>query len=410
MLTKYLTGLFCYVCFFTFIGPIYADEAFKFKGNRKRDQISFIKAGGLIVLKTFLNDKGPYNFILDSGVGLIIITDPALKDDLGLSFTKEIKIAGLGELPDFSAFLSPNIKINIANTEAKSLGAVILKDNLEHLSQYAGIPIHGLIGFDFFDSFTVKTFYEAGYVICESKHKQQTHKKGFKIPISIERKKPYCKIGVTLKNKHLVLKALVDSGVGHALALESLDNKDFPLPDNAIRVSLGIGLNGEINGFLGRISSFELGGMIIPHLLSSFPSYEDVAEKTKSVVRNGSIGNRLLKNFNVTYHYYKSYIHLQPLRKKFPLLEHDMSGLEIIATGKAFDQYVINKIDLHDQSKYANLKIGDELISIDQNLTSNMSLEDINNLLTAEDGQEILIKVKRNNSTISTIITLKKVI
>src|SRR5690606_11194788 len=105
--------------------------------------------------------------------------------------------------------------------------------------------------------------------------------------------------------------------------------------------SLGIGLNGEINGFIGRTASFEMKGLVINNLLTSFPLYEDVAEKIRSVPRNASIGNRLLKNFNVTFNYHKNYIHLQPIRKKFPFLEHDMSGLEIIAVGENYNRYLI---------------------------------------------------------------------
>ena len=411
MFNKYLTGLLSFVCFFTFIGPINADDSFKFKGNRKRDQITFVNAGNLIVLKTFINDKGPFNFVMDSGVGITIITDPALKDSLQLSYVKEVKIAGLGELPDFSAYLTPNIKINISNTEAESIGAVILKDTLLHLSQHAGLPIHGLIGYDFFNSFLIKIYHESGYLVCEYKQKLRYFKKGYKIPVSIEKNKPYCKINIRLKkDQHYQLKALIDSGAGHALALESLNEQDFPLPDSILYTSLGIGLNGEINGFIGRIADFEMGSLLVKDLLTSFPSYRDVAEKVRSVPRNASIGNRLLKNFNVTFNYYRNYIHLQPLRKKIPPFEHDMSGLEVIATGDNYDRYIINKVNLHVPSTLADVQEGDELIALDLIPVSKMSLDDVNDVLASRDGRNIYIKVLRNKTFISSIITLKKMI
>ncbi len=411
MFNKILTGLLSFVCFFTYIGPICADDGFEFKGNRKREQISFVKAGGLIILKTYINNKGPFNFVLDSGVGLTIITDPSLKDSLQLEYIKEIKISGLGELPDFTAYVTPNIKVNISNTEAKSLGAVILKDDLLHLSQHAGIHIHGLVGYDFFNSFIIKTFYEAGYLICESKLKTQYLRRGYKIPLTIERNKPYCRINIRLKrNENHQLKAIIDSGAGHALSLEGLNKKGFPLPDNILYTSLGMGLNGEIKGYLGRVATFEMAGLVINNLLTSFPFYEDVAEKTLTVPRNASIGNRLLKNFNVTYNYHKQYIHLQPLRKKIPVFEHDMSGLEIIATGDRYNRYIINKANLHDQTTDADLQEGDELISLNLIPVTRMSLDDIQELFTSQDGRNIHIKVLRNNNYISSIITLKRLI
>jgi len=410
MFNKYFTGLLSFVCFFTFIGPNYAADAFEFKGNRKKAKIGFVKAGNLIVLKTYINNKGPFNFVLDSGVGITIITDPALKDSLQLSYVKEVKISGLGELPDFSAYLTPNIKVSISNTEAKSLGAVILKDDLIHLSQHAGLHIHGLIGYEFFNSFIVKIYYETGYLVCEHKTKLRSFKKGFKIPVSIEKNKPYCKINIQLKKQNYQLKALIDSGAGHALALESLNEQDFPLPDNILYTSLGMGLNGEINGFIGRIAIFEMGKLVMNDLLTSFPSYQDVAEKIQSVPRNASIGNRLLNNFNVTYNYNKNYIHLRPIRKKMPLFEHDMSGLEIIATGENYTRYLINKVQLHDVSKQPDILKGDELISLNFIPVSKMSLDDIHDVLKSKDGRNIHIRVLRDKALISSIITLKKMI
>ena len=39
----------------------------------------------LFVIPVFINDDGPYNFVLDTGSGLTLITDSALRDQITAS-------------------------------------------------------------------------------------------------------------------------------------------------------------------------------------------------------------------------------------------------------------------------------------------------------------------------------------
>lgn len=124
-------------------------DAFSLPVGKKAVRLPIIRSGSLIILKTYLNEKGPFNFVLDSGVDLMLITDPSLKDSLNLDYIRRIEIGGLGEQKELVAFVTPGIHVKIGKIEAKRLGAVILQDQQTNLSAYAGIPIHGLIGFDF---------------------------------------------------------------------------------------------------------------------------------------------------------------------------------------------------------------------------------------------------------------------
>jgi len=110
----------------------------------------------LVVIKLKINDKGPFNFVLDTGVGLMIITDPKLVDSIAIQNKRTIKIPGLGEGDDYEAYITPPLNIQIPGLTSYDVAAAILKTDHFNLSNFAGIPIHGLLGYEFFNNLAVK--------------------------------------------------------------------------------------------------------------------------------------------------------------------------------------------------------------------------------------------------------------
>src|SRR3546814_11117379 len=59
--------------------------------NRRKLKIPFRLERNLIVVPVYINGHGPFNFILDTGVSILIITNPSLKDSIGLKGDRTIK-------------------------------------------------------------------------------------------------------------------------------------------------------------------------------------------------------------------------------------------------------------------------------------------------------------------------------
>src|ERR1700753_621248 len=81
-------------------------QRFEIDDNHKRATIPFKIIRDLIIVKLMINDKGPYNFVLDTGVGLMIITEPKLIDSLNVKNKRLIKITGLGNGEDLDAYVT----------------------------------------------------------------------------------------------------------------------------------------------------------------------------------------------------------------------------------------------------------------------------------------------------------------
>ncbi|MBD3749015.1 MAG: aspartyl protease family protein [Sphingobacteriales bacterium] len=399
----------CLICNCTLVGATFSQNTYEFKGNRKRESIVFTKARGLVVLSTYINDKGPYNFILDSGVGLMIITDPDLKDSLNLKYLRTIQIKGLGEGNTIEAFTTPYLKVQIGSAIAKSTSAAILAKDFFNLSSYAGIPIHGLIGYEFFQSFMVRIYYDAGYITIFKNQKSRLIRKGYRIPITIEQNKPYLEVFANQgAQKKIPLKMLIDTGAGHPIAIESEGDHPFPLPDKFIQANLGVGLGGNISGFIGRIDDFRIGRFDFKNPIASFPYDEEMAAKVKGIDRNGSIGNQLLKRFEVVFDYERSCIYIRPNSNFKEPFEHDMSGMELFCTGDNYSRYFVNRVEPNSPADEFGIQKGDEILSINFKLAHKMTMDEITEMLKSKDGRNLYIEIARGDNLIRGVLTLKR--
>ena len=400
--------VFLILYFIATIKPVFSQNTFVFKGNKTRALFSFTKARDLIIVTTFINHKGPFNFILDTGVGLILITDSTLKDSLNLPFIRKISVKGLGEGKDIEAYLTTNLNIEIGAAIAENASAAILENDMFNLSNYAGIPIHGLIGFDFFNSFIVKINYQSNFINISNKETPKLIKQGYKIPITIEQNKPYIITTADVKTKKKVpLKMVIDTGAGYPISLESSNGSAFLLPDKFVSANLGIGLGGKINGYIGRIENFRIGDFEIKNPICTFPLYNDVGAKV-TTKRNGSIGNELLKKFEVTFNYQKKYVFLKANSNFKEPSEHDMSGLELYATGDDFRRYFINRIEKKSPAEEMGLEVGDELLKINFKPTKEMSFSEISEIFKSKNGRDLILEIKHEEKINIGVITLKR--
>lgn len=394
--------------FLAFIMPVWAQDRFVFDGDRKQEALVFKKSRGLIILPLYINGKGPFNFILDTGVGHLLITDADLKDSLQLEYLRKMKIEGLGEQETLTAYSTSFLELRVGSATFKDASAAILTSDIFNLSGYLGMPIHGLIGYDFFKSFIVKINYEANILKIFSTGKARLYKKGTKFPLLVVDKKPFIDASVeTDGGKKLWVRLLIDSGSGHPISLESYNNQPFDLPKRFVDANLGIGLSGNIRGFYGRINALNIGKFTLNNVLCSFPLFDDVGAKAEPDTRNGSIGNPLLSKFIVVFDYQKNRVFLKPLANFKKPFDYDKSGMEIVADGKNFDRYIVSRVEPQSAASDFGILAGDEILTINFKKASTMSIGEIIKILSAEAGRTLFIEIVHGDEIIMGILKLK---
>jgi hypothetical protein len=399
-------GLICLLCFCH--TPARA-QYFDIDNGYKSVRIPFKLIRNLVVIKLKINGRGPFNFILDTGVGLMVITEPKLVDSINLTNKRTIKMAGLGEGDAYEAYVTPPLKIEIPNLTSYDVAAAILKTDHFNLSNFVGIPIHGLLGYEFFSNLAVKLSFVDSTITVYKPKEVRRFRTGEKLPITVEYHKPYIQAKVILPNgKEQMSKLVIDLGAGHPVSLENMIKKNG-LPQKFIIANLGVGLAGPISGFLSRIDEIDLGKYRLKKVITSFPNdYDEATMKSLSVPRDGNLGVGILKRFTVVFDYPDNAIYLKPNANFGNPFEHDMSGIEYYAAGEGFKHLVISRVEPGSAADEVGLEKDDEITSINFKPVGDMTLEEIDNLLKSKNDRNLLIEVYHDHRFDRVILTLKR--
>lgn len=389
----------------------YAQAFFHFSRNQNRQTISFKFYRNLIVIPVMINGKGPFNFVLDTGVGVSTITDPSLKDQLKLKQGKKLVISGLGDREAVKAYLSSGISMQINGVESLPLTMVVFEEDPFFLSTYLGIKVQGILGFEFFSSFTVKINYTEKVLTLFSPGYYKHGKKYESIPIELRSNKPFIKATCTFNNNSPVdVDLLLDTGAGFPLSLESYSDARLHVPDPHLETQLGLGLNGIIHGSLARTDVLLIGSYSFNRVVTSFPDYEDWETKTEPVKRNGSIGNFLLKRFNVVFDYGNSKIYLKPTTRMKEPFEYDRAGIEVVGGGEDYSRFIVYNVKHNSPAELAGILPDDELIEVNFQPVKNMDLGNIDKMLSDPNSKNVMLKLRRGEDIIYVLLHMRDLI
>jgi hypothetical protein len=291
---------------------------------------------------------------------------------------------------------------------------VVLDEDVLKLSEYVGIPIDGIFGYEIFNNFVVSIDFINRELLLINHGKYHYRKRhGDKYPITIEDTKAYADVVALVEDGHeLPIRVVIDTGAGHALLIDKSADNQVQLPEKVIRAQLGRGLNGVINGSLGRIDKVRFGKYELQNVLASFPDSLSFGMKLDNrSERQGNIGCELLRRFHVTFNYRDRYIVLKPIKKRLKeTFEHDMSGLELRAHGTDLKKFVIDRIIEGSPAWAVGLREGDEVMYINNQAAQEITISDIYKMLQKGEGKEISLFIRRNGHVHFARFLLKRMI
>jgi len=386
------------VCLVVFANETVA-QRFEFTARRKKEIVAFKMVKNLMIIELTVNGKGPFNFVLDTGVGLFLISDPALIDSVSIKNLRSISITGFGDGEPLSAYVTPSIEVGFGSTLAKGVSAAILKKDVFELSNYVGMPVHGLIGYEFFSSFIVKINFSVNTLTIYRPEIAYIPRKGYRVPLIIEDRKPYLISTILLNSgEKIVAKLILDTGAGHPLSLETNGGVPFEVPKLNIAGNLGIGLSGPISGYISRVKSLTLGKYSLDNVITAFPDYDDVGSKVYTVSRNGNMGISILKRFNVILDYNGSALYIKPGPLLKEAFEHDMSGMELTSAGDKFERVLVSRIEPGSAADDAGLRKDDEILAINFKRVAELNPTEIDNLFRSKSDRSFILDVLPHGS------------
>jgi len=382
-------------------------QYFDLQPDRNHTTIPFRTIRDMIIIQLDINGKGPFNFVLDTGVGLMLITDPKLVDSLNIANKRTIKIGGLGHGEDYEAYVTSGLKVDIPGLISYDVAAAILKTDHFGLSNFTGIPIQGLLGYEFFSNLAVKINFRDSVITVSKPGNTKFFGKANKIPLTIENRKAYLTAKITLANGIKTNEKLVfDLGAGHPLSLENVIQK-YGMPEKFIYSNLGQGLTGPVDGFISRVNEVELGKFKLKNVITALP-FENKNRDPMEPARDGNLGIGLLRRFVLIVDYPDSALYLKPAQNLDEPFEHDMSGMEYFKSGDDLDEVIVSRVEPGSPADELGIEPGDDIISINFKPVEKMTLEEIDNIFQSGPDRNLLLMIYHEKKTDRVVLTLKR--
>ncbi|NNL79271.1 MAG: PDZ domain-containing protein [Flavobacteriaceae bacterium] len=401
--------------------------------DSKSDKIKFKLINNLVVIPIEVNGV-ELSFLLDTGVSKpIIFNFLNITEALQINQAERIFLRGLGEGEAVEALKSRNniFKIGDAININQDLYAIF--DPELNFAPRLGVPIHGIIGYDFLKDFVVELNYSRRILRIHNpqNYNPKPCKGCIKLNLDFFNNKPYIDAEVSIDNQDIPVKLLIDTGGSDSLWLFDDDLKGIKVPEKFFSDFLGRGLSGRVYGKRAKIEGVKIGKFKLKRVNVAFPDSLSISFARKFKERSGSVAGNVLKRFNIIFNYQEGEVLLKK-NSNFSLpFFYNKSGIELehhgvrvvreidknidlnpygsdnqsvaqhsmIFTGsykyKLAPSFVIVEIREGSPAEKAGLKEGDVILNINRRHAHLFSMQQIIQMFYEETGKRIRLVVDR---------------
>ena len=384
---------------------------FEFNEKTQVETLPFEYINGFIVVEIVFNQTFPLKFIVDTGASNTIIAKKEIVSIFNLPYGRTFEVYGADLSTVLYAHLVKDVHLSAANLKAPHQDILVLEEDYFDFQRITGLDIHGVLGADMFRNHVMQIDYKKGILSLHRLHSKTIKYRGYKeIDLVIQKSKPYVVAKTRLSNNTVLdTKLLIDTGASTALLLDTNSDESLILPESIIPDTLGFGLGGNMKGYIGRVSSFQLGKFKFDGVICRFQQVPKDSVR-KFVARNGIIGNHILDRFSVILDYPQQRLFIKPTRRWKRSFSFDKSGINFISVGLHNRTYYVNSIIPGSPADLAGVQAGDIIQQINNLPNGLLTFNSINRILHGKSGKKVKVKVKRENQTFKIEFRLKDLI
>jgi len=388
-------------------------------------EIPFEYVNGLIELTVKINGVN-LKFIFDTGAEHTILSNNTIASLLKIKPSKEIEVYGADFTKKIKAFVTYPVNIKIFNslvkdktgsieiTTGKSADEFIRKKKTSFVVRNMPIllldtdifnfdvsenGIQGILGASFFSNAILKIDYKKKVLVVYPYDYNLSLKSYREIPVQFAGHKPIIKTKIKINDTDSLVDINILLDTGSSIPLLFLNNIDskISLPSKTIIGKLGIGLGGNLNGYIGLIDKIEFGEFKFHGQISKFQYMDSIRTKTINKTRDGILGNDILKKFTIVIDNYRKKLYFKPNKDYYKPIKYDKSGINLFATGKNHNKFYIKSIIPDSPADKAGLKPKDIIYSSQYLNHIFWSHERLVNLFKKKENKKIRLKIIRDN-------------
>jgi hypothetical protein len=290
---------------------------------------------------------------------------------------------------------------------------LVLEEDYFRFDASAGVEIHGILGSEAFKGHVVKINYSQQIITVYAKDAfKPPHESEFQsVPIKIIRHKPYLVVNLTLQNDTIVpVNLLLDTGASLTMILYSGSTPGLTIPQTALKGSIGRGLGGILEGYIGRVKKMDMGNFPLTDVVSRFQVLPTNADSLNTVGRHGIMGGEILARFNLIFDYVHQKLYLQPNKSYKTAFVYDRSGLSMLAGGQLLNEFIVQEVLPNTPAALADIRAGDQIVKIGIWSSKLYRLPQLVNKFQDKVGKEINLTILREGKRLKKKIKLQELI
>lgn len=360
--------------------------------------IPFTMEANHIVLPVAMGGRPPIGFILDTGDAHETLNTPRLAA-FGLTGYGESGMAGGGNAAP-SAYVRDVTLAFPGGVELRHQHADAL--DLSGLERLYGVPLGGLLGYDFLSRFVVEIDYTDKLIRLHRPDGWRYRGPGVVVPITFEDGIPYAEAELSLPARpHLAAHMVMDFGAAGTVTLTApfvKANDLLRLAGAGAEVSRTPGSDKEFFAQAnrrGRLDRLTLGGLSQHDLPISLSANTGGAYGTGQFA--GTVGETIFSRYRVFLDYPRHRIVFETTARTdqpYPLSR--TFGLTVLAQGPDLRLFRVTAVRAGSPAAAAGFKVGDAITALDGRPASAFRLADLQAVLAA-DGQAHTLTVARGD-------------
>jgi predicted aspartyl protease len=390
--------LLLFILSIRFVFPTWAQvPGFFMKEEAKKVKIPFYSSNSLIIIAVSINGNTKLNFLVDTGVRSNILFSKKLGDALGLEYTRRLSIAGADGTSNIMAQVSPINTLDIGPVEGQFQSLLVLEEDFLELESVIGVPVYGIIGYEFFKFNAVKINYDDGILEFYGQKALKWRPPLYrKMDMSVDDSKAYIHAKINQKSgPKLDAKLLIDTGANHGLLLNQETSPDIKMPPTFIESQLGQSLGGVLYGSIGRVNAIRMRGLRMEEVLTSYPDQNAYSDIIKATGRMGSLGSEVLGRTRLILDYPRNRALIRKGMTFYAPFEFDMSGLILRKVPNDDNRIYVSDVREGSPAYRVGLLPYDEILTINKVPTFLWELSEIFKLFRSEEGREIQLEMRR---------------